>query len=201
MKDPTYPAYDYDDDLIAAVRRDGRTRVRVYRLTSPAVVLGSGSRPEREVNLDACADDGVPILRRRGGGCAVVLDPGNVIVSVAAAGLPFGHHQWHFDRLTAWLIDGLSRIGVRGVRQAGICDYVLGDRKIGGACLHRSGDVLYYSTTLLVDPDMEAVTRYLQHPPREPDYRGGRDHAAFMGSLAASCSRCGYAFNILAAQP
>jgi len=160
--------------------------MRVYRLTSSAVVLGSGSRPEVEVNLDACADDGVPILRRRGGGCAVLVDPGNVIVSVAATGLPFGHYQRHFDTLTDWLIGGLDRIGVPGIEQAGICDYVHGHRKIGGACLHRSRDLLYYSTTLLVDPDRAGVMRYLRHPPREPDYRRGRSHATFMGSLSVS---------------
>ena len=191
MRDSSFPIYAYDDDLITATRRDDRTRVRVYRLTSSVVVLGSGSQPEVEVNLDACADDGVPILRRCGGGCAVVVDPGNIVVSVVAAGLPFGHHQRHFDRLTAWLIEGLDRIGVHGVKQAGTCDYVLADRKVGGACLHRSRDLLYYSTTLLVDPDRAGVMRYLRHPPREPDYRAGRSHAAFMGSLSLSAAGAG----------
>jgi lipoate-protein ligase A len=179
-----YPLYTYDDDLMDAARADGRTRVRVYRITRPVVVLGSGSRPEVELNLEACQRDGIPIMRRRGGGCAVVLDPGNVIVSVVATGLPFGRHRRSFDLLTQWLIDGLARIGIPGVGQAGICDLALGEKKIGGACLHRSGDLLYYSTTLLVDPDIDLAMRYLRHPPREPDYRQGRDHADFMGSLA-----------------
>ena len=93
MPKDALPRYDYEDDLVQAVRTDGKTRVRVYRLRDTVVVLGSGSRPELELNLDACREDRVPILRRRGGGCAVVLDPGNVIVTVTAAGLPFGHHD------------------------------------------------------------------------------------------------------------
>ena len=185
MSDPAVPPYAYDDDLIVAARRDGRARVRVYRLTSPVVVLGAGSRAAVELHLDACRADNVPILRRSGGGCAVLLDPGNVVVSVAATGLPFGRHRPFFDTLTGWLIDGLGRIGIPGVRQAGICDLVLDGRKVGGACLHRSRDLLYYSASLLVDPDLERVARYLPHPPREPDYRHGRSHASFMGSLAA----------------
>ena len=184
MVDLAFPPYTYDNDLIRAARRDGRTRVRVYRLRDTVVVLGSGSRPEIELHLDACSADRVPILRRRGGGCAVVLDPGNVIVSVVVTGLPFGHHRRHFDILTSWLIAGLERIGVSGVGQAGICDLALGDRKVGGACLHRSRDLLYYSASLLVDPDVDKVTRYLKHPPREPTYRRGRSHRDFMGSLA-----------------
>jgi lipoate-protein ligase A len=189
MIDDSWPRYSYDDDLITATRRDGRTRVRVYRLTDTVVVLGSGSRPESELNRAACQVDEVPILRRRGGGCAVVIDPGNVIVSVVAAGLPFGQHRQHFDALSDWLIAGLSQIGLRGIRPAGICDLVAGDRKVAGACLHRRRDLLYYSASLLVIPDIERVARYLKHPPREPDYRRGRPHADFMAPLpTAGCS-------------
>ncbi|MBU0718078.1 MAG: hypothetical protein KJ749_07510 [Planctomycetes bacterium] len=186
MVDRTYCQYPYDDDLIAATLRDGQTRVRAYRFTEKVAVLGSGSYAEAELHLDVCHKDRVPVLRRRGEGCAVILDPANVIVSVAATGIPFGHHRQQFDTLTTWLIEGLARIGMPGVSQAGICDLVLGDRKIGGACLHRSRDLLYYTVSLLVDPDLENVKRYLKHPPREPEYRRGRAHRDFMGSLAKS---------------
>ena len=178
-----FPSYTYDDDLIAETRADGKARVRVYAFDGTAVVLGAGSKPEVEIDVTACETDGIPVLRRRGGGCAVVLDPGNIIVSTALVGMPFGHHRRHFDGLTDWLIRGLSAIGVPGVRQAGICDLAIGDRKIGGACLHRFRDLLYYSTSLLVAPDLEHVGRYLRHPPREPEYRNGRRHADFMGSI------------------
>ena len=87
--------------------------------------------------------------------------------------------------MSAWLIDALTRIGITGIDQAGICDLVLGERKIGGACLHRRRDLLYYSASLLVNPDVRRAARYLKHPPREPDYRGGRPHTLFMGSLTA----------------
>jgi len=183
----TFPPYTYDDDLIETTRSDRKTRVRAYRLNDTAVVIGSGSKPSLEVNLEACEADGVPVLRRRGGGCSVVLDPGNVIVSVAATGIPFGHHRRHFDELTAWLIGGLARIGVTGVNQAGICDLAIGDNKVAGACLHRSRDLLFYTASLLVGPDLARVSRYLRHPPREPDYRRGRPHDEFMGSLAILC--------------
>ena len=185
MVDRAYHPYTYDDDLIEAVRRDRRTRVRVYRLTETVVVLGSGSQADLELYLDACEADDVPILRRRGGGCAVVLDPGNVIVSVVATGIPFGRHRQHFGALTEWLIGGLERIGMPGVSQAGVCDLALGGKKVGGACLRRSRDLLYYTASLLIDPDLKNVARYLKHPPREPEYRRGRSHGDFMGSLAA----------------
>lgn len=193
MRDDPYPRYAYDDDLIDATRRDRRKRLRVYRLTDTVVVLGAGSRPAAELDLDACAADGVPVLRRRGGGCAVVLDPGNVIVSVAVTGMPFGHHRRHFDALTGWLAHGLAAIGVPGVRQAGICDLALGEHKVGGACLHRQRDLLYYSASLLFAADLARIQRYLRHPPREPDYRRGRAHAAFLKRLGSASGDVGEA--------
>lgn len=173
--------YDFDDDLLEEVAQDGMPRVRVYRPERLQVVLGRGSKPDMELQLDACLEDGVALLKRRGGGCSVVLDEGNVIVSAVLAMKGLGRH---FDRLSGWLIAGLEEAGIEGVRKKGISDLAVKDRKVGGACIYRSKHVLYYSVTLLVRPDMDRVERYLKHPPREPDYRQGRSHRDFMGALA-----------------
>jgi len=177
--------YDLDDSLIEATRADRRPRHRIYQPDGVQVVLGRGSRPEKELKVETCREDRVTVLRRHGGGCSVVLDPGNVIVSAVLPVAGFAGNPGHFARLTSWLISGLERIGVSGVRQRGISDLALGERKIGGACIHRSRDVLFYSVTLLVEPDTGLMERYLAHPPREPEYRQGRPHEAFVTSLAA----------------
>ena len=176
--------YAYDDDLIEGFRRDGRPRVRVYRPDRLMVVLGRGSDPEKELEAEACLLDKVPVLKRRGGGCAVVLDEGNVIVSAVLPVEGYGNNDRHFRRLSIWLLDGLERAGVRGLRRAGTSDLVMGDRKIGGACIYRSKNFLLYTTALLVHPDRDGMARYLRHPPREPDYRRGRSHEEFVGALS-----------------
>jgi lipoate-protein ligase A len=178
--------YDRDDDLIEAVRQGGGGRLRIVAGPEPMVVLGRGSKPEREVRLAACLADGVLLRRRRGGGCSVVLDPGNVIVSLALPAAGFGNSGRYLGGASRWLIDGLARAGLPGVEQRGICDLARGERKVGGACLYRSRGLVYYTTTLLVEPRLDLITRYLRHPPREPDYRGGRAHADFLGSLGTS---------------
>ncbi len=177
-------AYTHDDDLIAATGSDGETRVRVYRLPETLVVLGRGSDPAAELHVDNCLADRVPVLRRRGGGCAVVVDPGNVIVSVTLHLPGLAGHRLAQEGIAAWLIGGLGRIGLGNVRMAGTSDLAIGDRKISGSCVYRTRGLLFYSATLLVDPDPQAVARYLRHPPREPDYRAGRSHEAFLGSMA-----------------
>jgi lipoate-protein ligase A len=186
MQDPAPQIEDYtdDDDLIAETRQDRMPRLRIYCPESLVVVLGRGSKPEKELHLDNCRVDSVSILRRRGGGCAVVLDPGNVIVSLAVPFKGLGDNKRHLRRLSQWLIRGLAKAGIDHVEWNGISDLAIKDRKIGGSCLYRTKDLLYYSSTLLVDPDLDKVERYLAHPPREPGYRQGRSHLDFMDSLA-----------------
>jgi lipoate-protein ligase A len=177
-------AWDHDDDLLESVRHEGTPHIRFVPSSETAVVLGRGSDPEKELRLEDIERDGVSVLRRRGGGCAVVLDPGNAIVSVVLPVPGVGGISQSFDRISARLIESFAASGLPGVTQEGVSDLVLDDLKIGGSCIYRARDILYYSTTLLVDPDLELSLRYLKHPPREPDYRRGRDHGAFMGSLS-----------------
>jgi len=181
--EPDLPGYDLDEALLEATLADGHARTRAIAYPQTAVVIGRGGKCDVELHRDRIEADGVPLLRRRGGGCAVVLDPGNAIVSVAlptpgTTGITRG-----FETISRWLIDALAELGVPGVEKRGTSDLVLGNRKIGGSCIYRRLNLLYYSTTLLVAPDPELAERYLKHPPREPDYRTGRSHRDFMGSL------------------
>lgn len=186
VEDLPIEVYAYDDDLIDATRRDGRPRMRVYGLSGMAVVLGRGSDPERELNLEACLADRVPFLKRYGGGCAVFLDPGNVIVSAVLPKGGITGNRKCFKKLSAWLVEGLQRAGVADAYPEGISDLAVGGRKVGGACIYRTRELLYYCATVLVEPHLEKVERYLKHPPREPAYRKGRRHRDFMAALAPS---------------
>ena len=176
-------AYDWDDSLLEEVRSERRLRYRAYRPGKTAVVLGRGSKIDLEINLETVLQDGVALLRRRGGGCSVVLDTGNLIVSAALPLPGFGGIRHAFRNISNWLISALNRSGIPEVRQEGTSDLALGDRKIGGACIYRTRNLLYYSTTLLYSPQIELVEKYLKHPPREPLYRAERSHRDFMGSL------------------
>ena len=55
--------YDRDDDLITLSADDAAPRLRVYAPARTEVVLGRGSRPDLELELEACRGDGVPLLR------------------------------------------------------------------------------------------------------------------------------------------
>lgn len=182
MKDLTTVPYDLDDEMLARTREENIPRVHVYQ-PPVSVVIGRGGKQELELDREAIASDGVTLYKRPGGGCAVVLDEGNFVVSV---GLPLpgiSHIKTTFEKVGDWVIEGLAACGVTGVAQRGVSDLAIGDKKIGGSCVYRTRGLFYYSTTLLVDPDFDLVDRYLPHPPREPEYRAGRGHREFMGSL------------------
>ena len=172
--------YVLDEHLLESTRGDDQPHFKIYRHPGIAVVLGRGSDPEKELDLPACLADRVPLTRRRGGGCAVVLDPGNLIVSVTLPLPGLTGISQAYDELTRWMIEGLRVTGVDDIERAGTSDLSLGGRKIGGSCIYRTTGLLFYTTTLLVDPRLELVERYLRHPPREPEYRRGRSHREFM---------------------
>ena len=166
------------------------TVVRTWMAREPVVVVGSSSRLEEEVDLAACRQAGVRVVRRPSGGLTVVLGPGCLMWSVIEphpAGAP------PIDRIHARMLDplaaALSRVaGVRGtVTRRGSSDLVIeagdGARKVSGNALRvRRHGVLYHGT-LLDDFDIGLVERTLRHPPREPEYRARRPHGEFLANL------------------
>jgi lipoate-protein ligase A len=185
MADLMTVPYNLDDEIMNRTREDQTPRVRVYEPPEVSVVIGRGGHQDLELNAENIAADGVMLYKRPGGGCSVVLDPGNLIISLALPLEGIGGIKTSFSAISDWLITALRVCDVPGVNQRGISDLAIGDLKIGGSCIYRTRGLVYYSTTLLLDPDLELVDRYLSYPPREPDYRDGRSHRKFMGSLKA----------------
>ena len=173
-----------NDALLDQQERTGRPAWRIYEPQRPAIVLGAGGRPQTDVYVERARRDGVPLLRRRGGGGTVVLGPGQLVLAlVVAVDSPYRNRE-HLCAINGWVADALSRLGVAGVRPQGICDLAIGARKVLGASLFRRRAVLFYQSSLLVCCDLTLFGRYLRHPSREPDYRARRTHSAFCTTLA-----------------
>ncbi len=175
--------YSYDDDLLEAGAQGVSFQFKVYPFPTTAIVLGRGGKIERELNLDTCEADGIPVLRRRGGGGTVVLDPGNIVVSAVAKAEGVGDIKLHFNHMLDWLQAGLTKTGIENVSQNGISDLVVGNRKFSGTSLYRPKNWVFFTASILVSPDFSKIDRYLQHPPREPEYRQGRSHRDFLIGL------------------
>lgn len=179
--------YHQDDEIQKEAEREQKPKLKIYIPAETCVVLGRGSDPERELNIENCLKDKMVLRRRKGGGCAVVIDPGNVILSIALPVPGIRDSMKHFESISSMLIKAFDRIGFPNVYREDKSDLAIDDRKIAGACIYRKKGLLSYSTSILVDPDVELMERYLKHPPREPDYRRKRSHREFVGALKNFC--------------
>ncbi len=139
--------YPYDEKLLASALKDSSPRLQVYLFPETAIVLGRGSNPEVELKLEESLKDQITLYRRRGGGCSVVLDPGNVVVSVILPIPGISENKKWFQRCTDWMIDGLEKVGIAGAYQDGVSDLVISNRKIAGSALYRMKGILYYSVS------------------------------------------------------
>jgi lipoate-protein ligase A len=174
-----------NDDLLASYERAGKPVFRLYEPDLAVVVLGAGCKAEEDVLLDRTEADGVPLLRRRGGGGTVVLSPGQAVLAlVSEVASPFGNREY-FHRINDWFREALADLGVTGIEHRGISDLAISERKILGTSLYRRRQVLFYQGSLLVSADLALFDRYLAFPSRAPEYRRGRPHGEFCTTLAS----------------
>ncbi|MBI4575264.1 MAG: hypothetical protein HY722_03270 [Planctomycetes bacterium] len=158
----------------------GGVAFRTWEPRDEGHVLGCSGRSAVEI-LDG---GGLPILRRFSGGGAVYMGPG---VLAYALVLPEPYLRAlpgvraSFALLGAFLCEALSGMGLKAA-WAGGTDLCLGQRKLGGNAQSRTGRALCQHGTLLVAPRL-ARLEGLAHPPREPTYRRGRPHRAFVTTL------------------
>jgi len=171
--------------LLAAGSGCGGELLRFWEWPAPAVVLGSGSRLAEDVDEAACTSDSVPILRRSSGGGTVLLGRGCLLYTLVLSyerdpALTDIRRSYCYilGRIAAALADGVAPI-----EQAGISDLIYAGRKFSGTAQQRKRSFLLHHGTLLCDMDLSLISRYLREPPRQPDYRGGRSHSAFVGNL------------------
>ena len=112
----------------------------VLRLWEPKqfmVVVGNSSRLEDEVELDACARIGVPVLRRPSGGAAIVTGPGCLMYSLV---LSYSNRPQlkSIDEAHRFVLETIAaalRPLVPSIRRAGISDLAMGDYKFSGNSL------------------------------------------------------------------
>jgi lipoate-protein ligase A len=182
------------DEALLLAAEDGAAEVlRLWAWASPAVILGAGGRWAEEADAEACARDQVPILRRSSGGGAVLLGSGCLCYTLV---LRYDRHPALSDLYASYrhilgsLADAL-RPFASGIEPAGISDLAAAGRKIGGSAQQRKRHCLLHHGTLLHAFDVGMLSRYLRHPPREPDYRTGRSHSDFVTNLSASADDIG----------
>jgi len=198
-----------DEQLLDAAERGGGGEVlRVWESPQPFVVVGYGNQTETEVNVAACGQRGIPILRRCSGGGTVVQGPGclsyALILNLAAnAGLRnvTAANRFIMERHRAAIEDvlGGARPSVRTVADQaarggrgadrpaiavqGHTDLTLDGFKFSGNAQRRRRRFILFHGTFLLNFDLALVGDLLPLPSRQPCYRASRSHRDFLVNL------------------
>ena len=205
-----------DEALLDRCDAGGPESLRFWESPAPFVVVGYGNRIATEVNLAACAETGVPVLRRCSGGGTVVQGPGclnyNLVLRLPTDGplaTVTGTNRFIMERMRDALQPLLrDRVVVEGHTDLGVecwsagatgetdslhhsttpphCSPVI--RKFSGNAQRRRRHALVFHGTLLLGFDLAQIALLLNHPSTEPDYRTGRSHLDFVTNLPLSGS-------------
>ncbi len=155
------------------------------------VVLGYANKVATEVNQQACASLGIPVLRRVSGGGTVVQGPGclnyGVVLTVARdAELQTirGANQYILSRQR----QALERVLGKPVAACGDTDLACGGLKFSGNAQRRGRNCLLFHGTLLLGLDLTLMERLLPFPSKQPAYREGRPHSSFVANIHADAA-------------
>lgn len=160
--------------------------LRFWESPTPFVVIGVGQRIAQEADLDACAADGVPVLRRCSAGGCVLQGPGCLNFSLFLA-----YDAWpevrdirpSYCAILGRLVAVLKEKGIADAAIEGTSDLAVGGRKFSGNAQKRKRHALLHHGTLLYGALPNGLSRYIREPEERPGYRGARSHAAFVTAL------------------
>jgi lipoate-protein ligase A len=171
--------------LLRAESGESGEVLRVWEVAQPVVVLGAGCKWADEAHDANCTADGVPILRRSSGGGTVLWGRGCLLYSLVL-NYDRSPHLREIGSSYAYILERIAvamRDRIPDIRPAGTSDLAVGERKCSGNAQQRKRRHLLHHGTLLYDFDLAQVGRYLLPPPRQPEYRAGREHTAFLCNL------------------
>jgi lipoate-protein ligase A len=170
--------------LVSAEEGTGGEALRVWESPELAVVVGSGGSVAIDVNVTACEADRVPILRRASGGGTVVIGPRCLCFSLVLNydtaprlnEIPTSNRY-----ILGRIVNALSPIIAASVE--GTSDLATSGVKFSGNAQQRKRTHFLHHGTLLCGFDLGLVSKYLNAPEREPEYRHHRPHAEFIANL------------------
>ena len=164
-----------DEALLEEAEAANRPRETLRLWESPQVVAvaGRSSRVADEIRVEACAERGIPVLRRCSGGTSVLIGPGCLMYTLVlscelrpALRLVEEAHRFVLSRV-AQALDALSP---GDLRCAGTSDLSCRDRKFSGNSLRCKRAHLLYHGTLLYRFPLDLIETCLLSPPRQPAY-------------------------------
>lgn len=153
------------------------------------VVAGYANKTASEVNVAACEERGVPVLRRASGGGTVLQGPGcfnYALVLRIEAGGPLqsisSTNQFIMERNRAAIESALGNPH-SALQVQGHTDLTLAGRKFSGNSQRRRRRFLLFHGVMLLHANLALISELLPMPSAQPGYRARRSHAEFLTNL------------------
>lgn len=179
------PGFPGDEIALKAVEEGQNCFIDIYEYQKINVVLGKSIKLNPDINVEACEREGIPLLRRKGGGGAVVLSPGVWVITACYANTRKDLNiPLVLERIALTIGEGLEQIVNVKISINGMGDLCIGDKKILGSSLYNGRGAILYQGSLMINNDLSYISKFLNHPSKEPEYRRGRSHEDFVTTLS-----------------
>jgi len=177
----------YDlDDVSLLEESNGNLSLKVWKPEDTSVVIGNSNNLDSSLNIKNILEDNVSVYKRPTGGEPVLLSTNVLIISISNGVNKEQKAKEVFKNYNSMIIDALESFNIHNLSQKGISDIAIGEKKILGSSMYRNKDKIFYHAVLNISESPELISRYLNNPGREPDYRKGRDHTEFVTSIEKS---------------
>ena len=178
-----------DEALLEMMEADFSRRscdgcLRIWQAKKYFVVVGHSDRMQSNVNVAACNDHSIPILRRISGGGTVVQGPGCMNYSLI---LKNGARLKNVGDTFKYVLERHRSVtekvcGVT-VRLEGISDLTCDGFKFSGNAQYRKARFVLVHGTFLLNVDLSVLETLLPMPAKQPAYRRRRSHLEFVTNL------------------
>lgn len=160
--------------------------LRFWEFSRHFVVAGYSNKIHREVNVPYCREAGIPVLRRSSGGGTVLQGPGCLNFALILD-IRKDPALESITRTNALVMErnarALSKAAGREFSVQGYTDLTDGLVKFSGNAQRRKRNFLLFHGTFLIDFDMTLISKTLQMPSLQPEYRKNREHTDFVRNL------------------
>jgi lipoate-protein ligase A len=130
------------------------------------IVIGRNQNPYKECDIKKLEEDGVQLVRRLSGGGAVYHDKGNLNFTFIAA-----DENYDVERNLKVILNGIWKYGIQG-HFNGRNDLMVKERKFSGNAFISDNGMNCHHGTLLVDVDLDKLSRYLTVSPLKLESKG-----------------------------
>ncbi len=167
-----------------AMGPDDPNTIILCRPRRPYVCIGRHQELAREVDLEACQAQNLPVMRREVGGGAVFLDEGQVFFQLVwqPKQVP-AHIQDAFEYFARGPVDCYQRLGVSGAQFHPVNDLQVSGRKIGGLGAASIGGGFVFVGSIIMSFNARAAASVLRIPDEKMRDKVAQTMDAYVSSL------------------